>query len=295
MQQSIQTRFTPESVQKAYSTLKLHLDKWKSGVNITKDYQVHLELDYICKSGKIKTGELLISPVFDKDGNFEIIHGVTRDITERKAAEKALKESESRYRNIFETVQDAYYEVSADGITLEVSPSIKLISRGVVTREDLIGKSFVSFYKDPHEREQLREQLALKGHVTDYEITFSYGDIVVPVSITSSLMLDAEGNPLKIIGSIRDISERKKSEKQLRDSEALYHSILTASPDDITICDLQGTIELVSPAGVTMFGYHSMDEMKGGPLFDFVAEFDHERALQNIQLMYEGIFERPGS
>jgi len=71
--------------------------------------------------------------------------GIDRDITERTLAEQALREREQKYRNIFENVQDVYYEASIDGTILEVSPSIETMSKGQYQRNDLIGKSAKRF------------------------------------------------------------------------------------------------------------------------------------------------------
>ena len=79
---------------------------------------------------------------------------------ERKQTEEALKESEEKYRRIFESIQDVYYEVSIDGIILELSPSIKEASQ--YRREELIGKSLYNIYVDPKKRERFIKELKKK-------------------------------------------------------------------------------------------------------------------------------------
>ena len=76
----------------------------------------------------------------------------------------------------------------------------------------------------------------------------------------------------------------------IRDS---YRSILNASPDDIAVTDLEGRARMVSPAGLTMFGYEREEEMVGRSLADFVAPEDWERSQADIALMQQGVFTGP--
>ncbi|MBN1220382.1 MAG: PAS domain S-box protein, partial [Anaerolineae bacterium] len=75
---------------------------------------------------------------------------------------------------------------------------------------------------------------------------------------------------------------------ELRQSQALYHSIIRASPDSIIIFSLPGIMEFVSPAGVKMFGYDTAAEIVGRPILDFIAPTDHELAASRLQQMAQG-------
>ncbi|MBD3344431.1 MAG: PAS domain S-box protein [Chitinivibrionales bacterium] len=150
------------------------------------------------------------------------IEGVAEDITERKAAQEKLRESEEKYRTIFENAQDVFYETTLDGIILEISPSIEAFSRGQYTRAELLGKSLYEFYADPRERENLIAVLKERGAVTDFEISLRNKDgIVVPCSISSRLWQDSSGQLAIVIGSMRDISDRKRAEEALQNMQKL--------------------------------------------------------------------------
>jgi PAS domain S-box-containing protein len=143
------------------------------------------------------------------------------DITERKLAEIALRNSEEKYRRIFENVLDLYYETTIEGTIIEVSPSIEYLSKGQYHRDDLIGKSMYNFYSETGERDALIEQIKKRGSVSDFEITLKNRDgSLVPCSISSKIFFDAQGRPEKIIGSMRDITDRKKADEVLRESES---------------------------------------------------------------------------
>ena len=90
------------------------------------------------------------------------------------------------------------------------------------------------------------------------------------------------------------ISYRKKTEEDLIRSEQLYRSILAASPDGITITDLEGRIRMVSPTARTMFGINSKENLTGKDNLDFLVAEDRDRARTNIALMFQGVFTGPG-
>jgi diguanylate cyclase (GGDEF)-like protein/PAS domain S-box-containing protein len=85
-------------------------------------------------------------------------------------------------------------------------------------------------------------------------------------------------------GILYDISDRKRAEDALRESEETYKTILMASPDDITIADLSGRVIMVSEASNKMFGY-DQEEGPGMSVMDFIAPEEHERARANIVRM----------
>lgn len=128
----------------------------------------------------------------------------------------ALRESEEKYRRIFENIQDVYYEVTLEGIIIEISPSIKEVSR--YTREELIGASAYNMYADPEKRDEFVRELLKNDTLTDYEIILKDKDgLQVYCSIYAKLLKDENSYPEKIVGSIRNITDRKQAEEKLRE------------------------------------------------------------------------------
>ena len=164
------------------------------------------------------------------------------EIEHRKQVEKAIQQSEEKYRHIFENIQDVYYEATIEGTIIEVSPSIETLSKDKYRRVELIGRSIDDFYVTKGSRNAFLVSLLEKGSVTDFEINLKNQDgSTIPCSVSARMQTDANGKPLKIIGSIRDITERKRAEEILIENEAKYRTLVTQSPDGIFIMDLSGT------------------------------------------------------
>lgn len=161
--------------------------------------------------------QLTAWPIFDDTGEVLAFSHSVRDITEQRMAVQALQESELKFRSIFENVQDVYYDVSLEGILLEISPSIETLTRGQYKREDLIGKPMGLFYAVPEEREALLQILRENGSVSDYELVLkNFDNTELFCSITAKIILDKDHQPIKIIGTLRDIDARKRAEEEIR-------------------------------------------------------------------------------
>lgn len=156
---------------------------------------------------------LIVFPVL----YFYLFKPLVYEIEKRSLAESILKRGEERYRNIFENVQDVYYEVAPDGIITELSPSVSVLSKGQYTRRDLLGSSVYLLYSNPVDRDVVYSILNVNGEVRDYEIKLKNRDgSEFHCSISAKIIYDTNQEPRKITGSIRDITIRKKAEEELK-------------------------------------------------------------------------------
>ncbi len=146
------------------------------------------------------------------------------DVTTEQQTARELRESLERYRSIFESIQDVYAEVSIDGTILEVTPSIAAFSG--FTRDEVLGKSLADFYVYPEERDALLQRLQQEGSVTDYEVVLrnKAGEHVI-CSFSVKLIVDADGKPVKLAGTMRDVTERKRLQN---DREAMANDLRQA-------------------------------------------------------------------
>lgn len=170
----------------------------------------------INKNGERINVSLTISPITDHSGEIIGASSIARDITEISRAKSALKKSERKYRTIFENVQDVFYQTNLEGIIMEISPSILRYSG--FTREELIGKPVEMVYSNPEDRKKLQETISKKGEIVDYEVKLKTKDNkLVYASTNAHVWFDEDNNPIGIEGSLRDVTERKNMEMELRE------------------------------------------------------------------------------
>ena len=127
---------------------------------------------------------------------------------------EAIRKFQEKYSGIFENIQDVYYETSLDGVILEISPSIEKISS--FKREDLLNMKVDQLYVHSQDRDEPIRMLLEDKKISDYEVLLKLGgNEPVCVSLNSVLITDEQGIPLKIVGSMRDITARKSAEAEL--------------------------------------------------------------------------------
>ena len=154
--------------------------------------------------------------VKDENGKIVCYEGTARDITQRKQAEQALRESEERFRELFENSKDALYVHDLTGCYTSVNRAAERLSG--YTREELIGRHF-SILLNPEYERHVRGHLERKADepsesTYETEIVTKHGHSV-PVEISSRLIL-ADGAAVAVQGCLRDVSERKRVQAAAR-------------------------------------------------------------------------------
>ena len=170
-------------------------------------------------TNELRYRQVSASPVKDKNGNILGTVSVVRDITELKLAEEALRESEDRYRNILENIQDAYIRADKEGNVIMASPSAAVMYR-FDSPQEMIGISAFSLYKNPEDRDSLLLELNKHGKVEDYESeALRKNGSSFLVSLNSQFHYDYSGEIQGTEAFVRDITARKGIEASLRESE----------------------------------------------------------------------------
>ena len=219
-----------------------------------------------------------------KDSNFidllpTVIHQAVSRLSIQKQlteSQEALRQSEEKYRSIFENIQDVYFELTLEGNVIELSPSIEQIF--LYRKEDLLGKPL---FGEQSKIERFFEQLNDQGFMSDFEMILNRKNREsVPCSITCKYIHDQEGNAIMIVGSIRDIRERKQAEENLRLSEERYRILAENSSDMISKHSWDATYIYVSPACRKLLGYEP-EELIGNSAYVFIHPDDIDKVRRN--------------
>jgi PAS domain S-box-containing protein len=269
-QQTLEEMLTPESVRRVRDRFLEELRLEETGT-ADPDRSVTMEVEYYRKDGSTVWAENNLKAIRDETGAMVGMHGVSRDITERKQAEKALRESEERYRTLVENIPIGVYRSTPGprGEFLTANPAF-LTMFGFDSEEELKSVHVADLYVEPGQREKVSQNILSQGKVAGLELRLRKRD-GSPIwgAVSARVVYDEKGAAAYFDCTIEDITERKRAEEELRESENRYRELFISSSDLIMIHDLEGRLLNVNPAVSKVSGY-SPKEIVGRPLSDFI-------------------------
>ncbi len=224
--------------------------------------------------------EIMASPIF-KAGEFQGVESVVRDITARKRAEEALRRSEQQFRSTFENAAIGIAYVALDGGIVQVNSRFCEITG--FSLQEVLGKTCeeITLTEDwEAERESLRR--LLEGEVAHYSIEKRYLRLdgsPVWVHLTRSIQRDEAGHPDYFIVLVEDISDRKRAEEALRESEHRYRKLFEANLAGVYLTKPDGTILDFNDAMMRMLGYDTREEVFQHRSSDFYADPEFRKEL----------------
>ena len=241
------------------------------------------------KDGTISIAELSGFPRKDEKGNIIGFRGIARDITERKQMEEALRQSEEKYRNILQSIQEGYFELDLAGnYTFVNDANCRLLG---YSRDEIIGMNTRQHmpYEDNYKKaSQAYTKLFLTGKPIESMEIFSVKKDGTPVIYETSVTLikDAQGKAIGFRGVSRDITERKQMEEQIRQSEERYRTIIEQMEDGYFETDLSGRFTFVNDAECRNTGY-SCEEIIGKKSSLFVDEKTYKELFNLFSNIYQ--------
>jgi two-component system, cell cycle sensor histidine kinase and response regulator CckA len=205
----------------------------------------------------------------DENGRAVGVRGVTIDITERKRVEAELRESNEKFHQLADNINDAFWIRSPDLQKIYyISPAF----------EEIWGRPAETVYAEPtqwlkyilpedHEFVANAYKGLMRSDATmdiEYRIVRPNGEIRW-LRTRGFQVRDAKGVLIRLAGVVTDITERKKTQEALIASEERYRSVVNTAPDVIVTIDDASVITFINPAAERLFGY-TTQEMRGAPL-----------------------------
>ncbi len=252
------------------------------------------EARILTKEGEVKHGDFRVT-LIEYEGKSAIL-GSVRGITERRKKEKELRESEERLSRTQRIARVGSWEIDLQTNELTWSDEVYRIF-GLPIGEPVSYEDFLELvYPDDRDYVAKKWDEGLKGEGYDIEHRIKVGDEVKWVLEKADIRFDDEENPVEVIGSVQDITERKEKEKELKKSREKYKdiaekykSLFEAIPDAAAFVDDEGVIEEVNQTACEYLEC-DRDDLEGEFLVEqpFYSGEDRDRFLERAEKVFEG-------
>lgn len=278
IQQSLRDKMLPEDIARLGTILSEELEREREP-NIDPERSRLIELQHRRSDGSFIWVEMSLKFTRDDKGKVNGILGVTRNIDERKRAELQLKGSEERYRSVFDNSLDAILLTEPNGHILSANRAA--CEMFGMTEAEIIqsGRNGIVDIDDP-ELEKLLKEREKSGRVRGLLHFKRSNGIRFLAEVSNSLFYDHEGNPRTSM-IIRDISEWRKAEEVLRESEEKYRLIVENANDGIEITQNDHII-FCNTRFAEMLGY-TIEELQNIYFRDIFTE----KAKEELKERYE--------
>ncbi len=266
--------------------LYVHPEDREQLIKLLKDQNVvnNFETEIKRKDGSIIWITINVGAILDKKGNIKNLQGSIIDITDRKQARETLRRSEEKLRLIINASHDFIYSYDSNG---RFSSANKSLSDNLGLSEDeIIGKTH-SQLGFPQEQGLEWDRLHSEVYRTDSTIT-AFSTTPMPdgqihdYEVVLNPLHDDKGNITGISGITRDITERKKAEEALKDSEEKYRTLFESDPDYTILLDLKGHLLDVNTAATEIIGISREDLI--GKNFANLTIFPPEDISLNVEM-----------
>lgn len=234
------------------------------------------------------TGKLEDFPMAVKlahEGPKQRVDELDKEITDRKRAEEALRESEQKYRALFEDSRDAIYITTREGEFIDANQAaFDLLGYG---REEMVALNARQLYVNASNGGRFQKEIEQKGFVRDYEVKLrKKGGAEMDCLFSVSVRRAPDGRILAYQGIIRDITKRKRAEEALRESEQKYRTLVERADEGIAIVQ-NGLLKYVNPHLAETIGY-TVAELTDTPFSDYIHPDERLSVLENYKRRMAG-------
>ena len=207
------------------------------------------------------------------EGEEKSIIGWARDVTEQR-------ESEIRFKELFDSFSEGILFVTPSGQLLDANPALVRIL-GYSSKEELQAINFRDLYADPTARDAIIRELEAKGAVHEREIVMRHKDGRLIFCLTSGFaILDASGRPVRLQGTLIDITERREMEKRLEQEQSFTRRLVASFPDLIAVLDREGRFIYMSDHVEKVLGWRPTEYV--GRVFGTRANEEDKAKLHSV-------------
>jgi PAS domain S-box-containing protein len=217
--------------------------------------KVCTEMSIQTPQGLTKETEICLAPTQSEHGRITT-YAYVRDITERKKFERELKESEKKFRNLFERVRQGLYISTKEGHFVDCNRAL-LEMAGYSDKEEFLEIDIAQeLYVNPEDRKNFQAFVEERGFVKDFEVEFkNKNGEKMTVLISADAKLDGEGRGVGYEGIIIDITDRKRMERKLKEANEFLMNLIESSVDGIIVTDMKGDILIFNNGAENILGY----------------------------------------
>src|SRR5574341_731234 len=224
------------------------------------------EIEIECFDGMHKVILNSAIPILDEHKATQGAIIVNEDITERKRAEEALRLANAYNRNLIEASLDPLVTINIDGKITDVNSATEKVTG--CSRKELIGADFSDFFTEPQRARAGYQQVFLDGSVHDYELEIRHKDgYITPVLYNATVYSNEAGKVIGVFAAARDITDRKRYEKELIESKELIETAFNSIDTHIAYMDQDFNLIRVNEAYARAAG-HPADFFIGKNHFD---------------------------
>lgn len=241
------------------------------------------------KSGEIFDINARIDPIRDTEGSIIGFSILAQDITVQKKAERALRSSEERFKELFKNTLIGIYQTTPEGQILLANPALVRMlgfsSLVELSKRNLEKEGFAESVS----RSDFKKRIERKGQVAGFETSWTKKDgSILHVRENATTVRDGKGNIVFYCGTIEDISQQKKVHKDLHESKVMFDGLVSILPEAVIMADLEGKIIYSSQRALELFGQSSEKKMLGKKILDFVTPEDYRKATKFMsRILYE--------
>jgi len=242
--------------------------------------------EFVRKDGKRIYVKMTNSKILDESGN-EGTLSIAVDITEQKTAEEALHVSEMKFRKLFEENNDAIF-IADPKTRMLIDCNRKAEQMMECPRAEILNIHIEELNPEANMGGEIAKGLknSSAGEMPHVESEiFTKKGKKVPV-LVSPTFVDLNGVPILMV-VVKDISEQKKSEKALRESESLYRALIETTNTGYVVIDSKGIALDANDEYARLTGRESPKEIIGKPVVEWTAEHDKERNAQEVKKCFE--------